>query len=314
MKPMVVTVKEFYEAAKQQFDIKTATGNLGMQRLIMEPPIHRPGLALAGFFKHFAFRRVQVLGMAENEFLHSMPKEKRSQALKSLFERRIPCIIIARSRRVWPEMFDLSKKYNVPVLRTPLITGNFINSATLIMEHLMAPKTTVLGTMVDIMGIGVLIEGKPGIGKSEAALALVNKGHSLVADDVTVLRKVMNTIVASSVPATRYHMEIRGVGIIHIPSLYGVTSVRDEMPLDMIVSLRDAESLIQGRLDLEKHTRDLIGFKIPVLTIPVAPGRDLANIIEAAILNKKLERLGRDAVKELDDKLIAMMAENGDDK
>lgn len=309
---MSVSVREFYETAKEKFDIELATEERGLSRLIIEPPINRPGLALAGFLKHFAFKRIQVLGMAENDYLHSMPVQKRESVLQILFERHVPCVVVSRRRRVWPEMLEFSKKYNVPVLQTPLITGNFINAATLIMERLMAPKKAIQGTMVDIMGIGVLIEGRPGIGKSEAALALINKGHSLVADDVTLLRRADNRLIGSSVPVTRYHMEIRGVGIIHVPSLYGVTSVRDGMALDMIVSLQEADSIATGRLDLEQQLRDILGVQIPCLTIPVAPGRELANIIEAATLNKKLERLGHDAVKELDGKLMALMTKEAE--
>jgi len=231
------------------------------------------------------------------------------QSLRRLFQKHIPCLIITRNRKVWPEILKLAHEAHVAILRTPLITGAFINIATVVMENLMAPCITMQGTMVDIMGIGVLIEGKPGIGKSEAALTLIGRGHSLVADDVTVLRRTDDrTIVGSSSQVTRYHMEIRGLGIIHVPSLFGVASVRNEKELDLIVTLRNLEELEDDGRTLVPQIRNVMGVSIPHLIIPVSPGRELANLIEAATLNEKLKRLGHDAAKELDEKLMAVMS------
>ncbi len=309
---MAVSVNDFFQAAGEKASLELATGRRGLSRLIYEPAIHRPGLALAGFFRYFAFRRIQVLGMAEHEYLLAMNRQQRRQSLRRLFQQHIPCLVIARNRKVWPEILRLADAANVPILRTPLITGQFINTATVIMENLMAPRAAMQGTMVDIMGIGVLIEGRPGIGKSEAALTLIGQGHSLVADDVTRMRRTdERTIIGASAEITRYHMEIRGLGIIHVSSLFGVAAVRDEKELDLIVTLRPMEELEDGGRTLVAQTRDVLGVAIPQLTIPVAPGRDLANLIVAATLNEKLKRLGHDAAKELDSKLMAAMSAKG---
>lgn len=306
---MAVSVKDFYREAREKASLDLVTGKRGLSRLIHEPAIHRPGLALAGFFRYFALRRIQVLGMAEHEYLLAMSRRQRIRSLRLLFQQHIPCLVIARNRKVWPEILDLAYANHVPILRTPLITGAFINVATVIMENLMAPRMTMQGTMVDIMGIGVLIEGKPGIGKSEVALTLIERGYSLVADDVTFVHRTDDrTILATSGETTRYHMEIRGMGIIHVPSLFGVGSVRNEKALDLIVSLRRMEELEDGGRTLAPQTRNVLGVVIPHLTIPVAPGRELANLIEAATLNEKLKRLGHDAAKELDEKLMAVMS------
>lgn len=306
---MAVKVNDFYQAAREKASLELVTGKRGLSRLIYEPPIHRPGLALAGFFKYFAYRRIQVLGMAEHEYLLSMNKRQRLQSLRLLFQQHIPCLIIARNRKVWPEILKLAHETHVAILRTPLITGAFINIATVIMEHLMAPCITMQGTMVDILGVGVMIEGKPGIGKSEAAMTLIGRGHSLVADDVTVLRRTDDrTIIGSSSQVTRYHMEIRGLGIIHVPSLFGVASVRNEKALDLIVTLRNLDELEDDGRTLVPQIRNVMGVSIPHLIIPVSPGRELANLIEAATLNEKLKRLGHDAAKELDEKLMAVMS------
>jgi HPr kinase/phosphorylase len=305
---MAISVSDFYDAAREKAALELVTGKRGLGRLIHEPAIHRPGLALAGFFRYFALHRIQVLGMAEHEYLLAMSLRQRRHSLRRLFQQRIPCLVIARNRKVWPEILKLARATQVPVLRTPMITGAFINVATVIMENLMAPRDVLQGTMVDIMGIGVLIEGKPGIGNSEVALTLIERGHSLVADDVTVVHRTDDrTLVGTSPEITRYHMEIRGMGIIHVPSLFGVASVHDEKTLDLIVTLRKMEELEDGGRTLVPQVRNVLGVSIPHLTVPVAPGRELANLIEAATLNEKLKRLGHDAAKELDEKLIAAM-------
>ncbi len=306
---MAITVSDFFKSAGEKTSIELVAGEAGLSRLIHEPAINRPGLALAGFFRHFPFRRIQVLGMAENEYLAKMPQAQRSASLRTLFEKHIPCLVVSRNRKVLPEVLDLSSEFKVPLLRTPLITGVFINMATLIMEHLSAPRLIVQGTMLDIMGVGVLIEGRPGIGKSESALSLVERGHSLVSDDVTVLRKVNErTIMGASSATTRYHIEIHGLGIIHVPSLFGVASVKDEDILDLIVTLRKADEVEDCELGVVSLKRDLLGVEVPVVTIPVAPGRVLADVIEVATLNEKLKRLGHDAAKELDQKLMSVMS------
>ncbi len=304
-----VTVGDFLEASRANLALEVAHGAGGIGRPIPEPAIHRPGLALAGFYRHFAHRRIQVLGLAENDFLLAMDETRRRAALRRLFASRIPCLVICRNRRIWPEIARMAEEFRVPVLRTPMITGSFINHATLVMEHLMAPRLNMQGTMVDIMGIGVLMEGRPGIGKSEAALALVSRGHSLVADDVTMLRRTDDrTVIGSATGVTRYHLEIRGLGIIHVPSLFGVAAVRDQKQLDLVATLRKFEEFEEGDDRVAKRFRDILGVPIPHLIVPAAAGRELATVIEVAALNEKLKRLGHDAAKELDEKLVAVMA------
>jgi HPr kinase/phosphorylase len=306
---MPLTVKDFIDAAKEKTSLEVMTGGIGLSRIIHESPIHRPGLVLAGFCEHFAFRRIQVLGMAEMEYLAAMTVKNRRASLARLFKQHVPCLVICRNRKIQPEFLELARRFKIAVLRTPMITGKFINAATLIMESQMAPSITVQGTIVDIMGIGVMIEGKPGIGKSEAALGLVMRGYSLVADDLTILHRFdQNTIIATPVPITRYHMEIRGLGIIHIPSLFGVASVRNEKNLDLIVTLKRADQFESDRIGSPGQRRDILGVQIPTVVIPVAPGRDLAGIIEVAALNEKLKRLGHDASKELDDKIKTVLS------
>lgn len=308
---MPVTVREFYEAGRESLGLEIEAGEDFFDNVIEEEALNRPGLALAGFFQYFANRRIQVLGLAENAYLRSLNDREREERLRQVCQRHIPLLVLTRNRRAMPALLAAAAESRVPILRSPMITSRFINAATLIMENLVAPQIRVQGTMVDIMGIGVLLEGKPGIGKSETALTLIERGHSLVSDDVTLLRRDSSgVIIGTSVDITRYHMEIRGLGIIHVPSLFGVGSMRREMRLDLIVHLHaPAPGLEDDRTGLAPETRCVLGVEIPLITLPVAPGRDMAHVIEVAALNQKLKQLGHDAAKELDEKLVQILTQ-----
>ena len=305
----VVTVADWLAAGQARLGLELVAGAAGMQRRIGEAAIHRPGLALTGFFRHFPPRRIQLLGLAEMSYLASLAGGARADRLRRLFAQRIPCVVVSRRQKIPPELVRLGEAFRTPVLRTPLVTKHFVNAATLVMERLMAPQVLVQGTMVDILGIGVLLEGPPGVGKSETALDLIVKGHRLVADDVTMLRRdSAGVIIGMPAGVTRYHLEIRGLGIIHVPSLFGVASVLAEKRLDLIASLCPLPAAAGDRSGQGSGKRTVLGMEIPTIAIPVAPGRDVANIVEAAALDQQLKRLGHDAAKELDEKLIAVLA------
>jgi HPr kinase/phosphorylase len=246
-------------------------------------------------------------------YLQSLPAKERRSRLQKLFENHIPCLVVTRRHRILSEIQQLAEEFSTPVLRTPLITKHFVNGATIVMENLMAPRMVMQGTMVDILGVGALLTGRAGVGKSETALALIKKGHSLVADDVTSLRlDSSGAVIGSPIGVTRYHMEIRGLGIIHVPSLFGVASVRNEKKLDLVINLCSPESVAaEDRSGQVTQKRTVLGVDVPCIEIPVAPGRDVANIVEVAALDQMLKRLGHDAAKELDEKLIAVLAGGG---
>ncbi|MEI6563634.1 MAG: HPr(Ser) kinase/phosphatase [bacterium] len=314
---IVVTVGDFLKAGKERLELDLVAGASGVTRRIDEAAINRPGLALTGFYQYFAPRRIQILGHAEMAYLAAMPDAGRYDCLKQLFSHHVPCVVVTRRHRVLPELMKLAEESRISVLRTPLITKNFINGATIVMENLMAPRMVIQGTMVEILGVGVLLVGKAGVGKSETALALIKKGHCLVSDDVTALRvDSSGDVIGSPVGVIRYHMEIRGLGIIHVPSLFGVASVRNEKRLDLVINLCSPDMIAaEDRSGQISAKRSILGVDIPSIEIPVAPGRDVANIVEVAALDQMLKRLGHDAAKELDDKLIAVLAgENKDNE
>lgn len=303
-----VSVASFLEAAKDELGLKLVAGGDGLDRRIVEATMNRPGLALSGFMSHFAYKRIQVLGLAESDYIRSLNTETRESRLRDFLKQKIPCMVVTRGKKPSTELRTLANEFKIPLLWTDLVTKHFINAATIIMENLMAPRLQVLGTLVEIMGIGVLIQGKPGTGKSEAALSLIRRGYALVSDDVTALRvDSSGSVIGSSVPLTRYHIEIRGLGIIHVPSLFGVASVREEKRLDLVISLCSLETYEGDRSGLTKTSVDVLGVTVPKVFIPVTPGKDLANVIETAALNQKLVHLGHDAAKELDAKLMALM-------
>ncbi len=307
---IVVTVGDFLKAGGKRLGLELVAGTAGSGRRIDEAAMNRPGLALTGFYQYFAPRRIQILGHSEMAYLASLSEADRDERIKTLFERHVPCIVVTRRHRVLPELLKWAEVYKTCVLRTNLITKHFINGATIVMENLMAPRTVMQGTMVEILGVGVLLVGKPGIGKSETALALIKKGHCLVSDDVTSMRvDSTGAVIGSPVGVTRYHMEIRGLGIIHVPSLFGVASVRNEKKLDMVITLSSPDMITtEDRSGQNAVKRTILGVDIPSIEIPVAAGRDVANIVEVAALDQMLKRLGHDAAKELDEKLISVLS------
>lgn len=302
---MAITLKELLDNGAERLSLELVWGEGRLDRTIEEKAINRPGLALTGFFQYFAQHRLQLFGLAEFTYLKSLSTGERATRLREMFEKNVPAVIISRNRNPLPELRTLAEEYGTPLFRTTMITSRFINECTLLLEELTAPHDRIQGTMLEIMGIGVLLQGQAGIGKSETALSLIGRGYSLVADDVTEMVRAGGRVMAFAHELTRYHMEIRGVGIVHVPSLFGVSAIRRDAVLDMVINLHpyknDAD---EERTGLEPTEIEILGVKFPYFTLPVSSGRDMANIVEAVALNYKLKLLGHDAAKELDEKLI----------
>lgn len=305
-----ITVADFFAAGHQLLKLDwEAHAENAVDREITEVALNRPGLALAGFLRYFANRRIQVLGLAEMTYLGSLPAVERIQRFRALGP--MPGVVMSRGRRLPDYIRKAVAELRIPVMRTQLVTGHFMNAATVMMQNMTSPRIRAAGTMVEINGVGALLEGEPGIGKSEIALALIKRGHSLVADDTTILtRDSTGAIQGSAVEITRDHMEIRGLGIIHVPRLFGVASMREGMRLDLIIRMQKS-SLGEDNIDrtgLDTATRNVLGVEVPLIVVPVAAGRDLTNVVEVAALNQRLKQMGHNAAKELDERLKLALA------
>ena len=304
---MVITVQQLLDAGAERLSLSVIAGEKSLNKKLPEIAMNRPGLALTGFFQYFANQRLQIFGLAEFTYLKSLSKTEKSERLRGLFGQQIPCIVITRNRKPSPEMLKLAEEFKVPVIRTPMVTMNFVNECTVLLEKLTSPRERIQGTCMEVMGIGVLLRGDPGIGKSETALSLIERGYSLVSDDVTEIRRTSRgRILCWANEITRFHMEIRGLGIIHVPSLFGVASIRRYTELDIVIDLKNPSGN-EDRTGVHPDTVELMGVDIPCITLPVRSGRDMANIVEVAALNQKLKELGHDAAKELDDKVISRL-------
>jgi HPr kinase/phosphorylase len=302
-----ITVKTLWDEGREKLSLSIVAGGQHLDRKLPETAMNRPGLALTGFFQYFANQRLQIFGLAEFTYLKSLSQEEKVRRLVDLFEQQIPGIVITRNRKAPREILELAELHKVPVLRTPMVTMNFVNECTVLLEKLTAPQERIQGTCMELMGIGVLLRGDPGIGKSETALSLVERGYSLVSDDVTEVRcSSRGKLVCWANEVTRYHMEIRGIGIIHVPSLFGVAAIRRQTELDLVIELK-APTGNEDRTGVQPASVEIMGVQVPCITLPVRSGRDMANIVEVAALNQKLKELGHDAAKELDEKIITRL-------
>ena len=310
--PRTFTLRDFVVAGRERLHLDVVVGGDGLRHEVLEPMCNRPGLALTGFYGCFAWRRLQVIGQAEQAYLESLPSGESLARVKALIHRGAYCIIFANGMQVPEGLEAEAAAAGAAVMRTDLITREFFHQSTFVLESLRAPTMRMYATTVEVAGLAVLIEGAPGLGKSETALGLVKRGNALVADDFTCIRKdvAINAIFASASEVTRNYMEIRGIGIINVPKVFGVTAVRGEKRVDLVVSLRRMED-VTGELDRtgqERRTRTILGVEVPQITIPVSAGRDLVNLIETAAQQYKLLASGYDAVKDLDARICARAA------
>lgn len=309
MQRNIVTVEKFFKEHQDQLGLKLIAGAAGLGRIIREPTVNRPGLTLAGFTRYFAYKRVQVIGSAETSYLKTLATEERARRYAVLFARRIPCLVLCRGINPDKTLLEAAEQAKVPVFKSPQITMKFINSATLALEAMFAPHGTELGSMVDILGIGVIIKGESGIGKSECVLGLIERGYSLVSDDVTRVRLSSdNKIIGTSPDNTRSFMEVRGIGIINVLQLFGVKSIRNLKKVDLVVSLKPWDEVKDvDRLGMEMQFIDLLGVPIPHMVIPVSPGRDIARLVEVAAFYIKMKNFGLNPAQDLNKAIMESM-------
>ncbi len=306
-----ITVAHFYETYREKLKLELLTGEGGLHRLIKEGSLNRPSLALTGFFKYFAHRRVQVFGAAEMTYMKNLSAGAQADIFRQMVQRHIPCLVLTRNYHGTKAMMDVARELHLPLFRTPMITMNFVNLATLCIDNEFAPSTTEHATTLDVKGVGVLLRGSSGVGKSECALALIERGHSLVADDLTVIKLLdERELMATSRPLNRGWMECRGIGIINIAEMFGIKSIRLEKRVDLVISLQEwTPDVVEERTGLEENYFEILGMKVPHIELYVRPGRDMARLVEVASLTHALKRMGHDPAKDFNERLIAFMSQ-----
>lgn len=273
--------------------------------LISTTDLNRPGLQITGFFDYFDPERIQVFGMVETTYLATLTSEQRYNALKLLFEKNVAAVVMTRNGNAPPEMMKLAEKYDTPVLRTAQSTSNFTSALTAFLNVELAPRITRHGVLVEVYGQGVFIMGESGVGKSEAAVELIKRGHRLVADDAVEIKKVSSISLVGYAPdIIRHFIEIRGIGIVDVKNIFGMGAVKESEKIDLIIHLEAWEHGKQyDRLGLVDEYTNILGLDIPSLTIPVRPGRNLAVIFEVAAMNNRQKRMGYNAAEELNKRI-----------
>ncbi|MDO5149153.1 MAG: HPr(Ser) kinase/phosphatase [Oscillospiraceae bacterium] len=273
--------------------------------LISENEVNRPGLQLMNFYEYFNPERIQILGKTEFAYLASIGEEKRTDIIAKLFSTKIPALIITRELECFPELLTLAEKEQIPVLRSKDSTSNFVAALIAFLNLNLAPRITRHGVLIEIYGEGVLILGESGVGKSETAIELVKRGHRLVADDAVEIRKVSNiSLVGTSPDNIRHFLELRGIGIINARRLFGVGAVKVTEKIDLVVELEiwNPEKLYD-RMGIDNEYVSILGVNVPLATIPVKPGRNLAVILEVAAMNNRQKKMGYNAAHELLERL-----------
>ncbi len=288
-------------------DLRCIAGRRGLSRNITVPDINRPGLALSGFYESFAYDRVQVFGRGEYAYLQKLRNENQFETIEKLFAFDIPCAVFTHNLMPDDHFLSIAEKCECPILQTDVESTDFSSRLLRVFSNIFAPKKTMHGVFVEVYGIGILLTGDSGVGKSETALELIERGHRLVADDIVEIRCVNGNMIMGQGANTliSHHMEIRGLGIINVSQLYGVGAIREQKQVQLVVKLEtwDANK-VYDRLGTETHTTDLLGVKIPYIEVPVKPGRNLPIIIEAAAMNERLKSMGYNSAREFNQNVL----------
>lgn len=291
----------------EDFELEVIHGAKNYQNVqISAEDINRPALQLTGFFDYFDPSRLQVIGKVEMTFLGNQTAEERKAAFEGLFSRDIPALIITRNLDVFPECMEMALKYDKTLLRTKESTSVFIPSLISCLKAHLSRRITRHGVLVDVYGEGVLLMGESGVGKSETAIELVKRGHRLVADDAVEIRHVGSRLIGSAPELIRHYIELRGIGVVDVRQLFGMSAVRDEQDIDLVVNLEQwNESVFYDRLGTDEEFTSILDVKVPVITIPVKPGRNLAIIVEVAAMNNRHKKMGYNAAQEFAKQLDA---------
>ena len=284
----------------EEFDLEVLRGAENYQDvLIQREDVNRPGLQLVGFFDYFDAKRMQLLGRVESTYLEQISSEERRARFDAFFAHEIPALVITRGMEPFPELMEMAEKYDRTILRTQETTTAFMGALILALRNYLAPRITRHGVLVEVYGEGVLLLGESGVGKSETAIELVKRGHRLVADDAVEIKRVgVKRLVGSAPELIRHYIELRGIGVVDVQQLFGMSAVREDQDIDLVVNLEQwNDETMYDRLGLEQLYTVILDVKVPALTVPVKPGRNLAIIVEVAAMNNRHKKMGYNAAQ-----------------
>jgi len=305
-------VRELLQHAGEDLALRLVAGRAGLDRTIHLSRVQRPGLALTGFTGYLRYGRVQIIGSSEVSYLRTLPRRQRASILARLARSRVSCFVVTKGLPPPAELRAEAEARGVPVLATALDSTRFIKQLSAFLDERLAARVHLHSVLMDVFGLGVLIVGESGIGKSECALDLIDRGHRLVSDDVVEIKRMADALVGASPDLTRYHMELRGLGVINIKDLYGVSSVRLSKKVELVVSLERWEAGREyDRLGLREERYPVLGADLPLVRMPVAPGRNLAILVEVAARNQLLKTRGYDAARRFAEQVDEMIAAEG---
>jgi len=290
-----------------EFNLELLTPEVDIEKkVISQVNINRPALQLAGFFDYFDPARLQIVGMVEHTYLQKLDSNFRRENLRRIFQHNIPAIVVCRKLKLFPEMLDFAREYDVPILSTTSATTDFMNEIISWMKIKLAPRITMHGCLLDIYGVGTLIIGESGVGKSETALELIKRGHRFIADDAVEVRRVSSETLVGSCPENiRYFLELRGIGIIDIMQMFGVQSVKPTQAIDIIINLELwDQTRAYDRLGQVDEYTELLGNKVSSHSIPIRPGRSLAILCESAAINHRQKKMGYNAADALTERVM----------
>jgi HPr kinase/phosphorylase len=307
----MLRLRDFLSRRGDPLQLEALTGELGLDRQLPDAEVASPGLALAGYTGRFAPNRLHVFGETEITYLRSLSPEQRQQSLANFFSFDLPCIFVTKGQEIPSELLDLARNHNVPLMRTKLKTAEFYRRIKPIVEEAFAPRTTLHGSLADVYGVGLLFVGRSGIGKSECVLDLVERGHRLVADDVVqVTRRGNDVLIGRGHELAAHHMEIRGIGLIDIPALFGVRAVRQQKRIEVVVQLEDWETAKDAdRTGLAREETLILDVPVPRVCVPLNPGKNITVISEVVAMMHLLRYSGVDVAAAFNARLIKRMKE-----
>jgi len=306
-----LTIQDIFNECAHDLELEILSGADNLTALVTTPELNRPGLAFAGFYDVFAWDRIQILGNTEISYLDSLMPADRGARLAGTLQFDIPCLIVTNGNPVSDDFLEATRTYNTPLLRSPLPTTRLVAQLTAFLERFFAPTANVHGDLLDVFGMGVLIMGSSGVGKSECALELIERGHRLVADDQVLIRRLSKyEVIGRSSDVLKYHMEIRGLGILNLEMLFGIASVVEEKEVELVVWLEKWNDNVEyDRLGIDDAVHTIFDVRVPKYIIPVQPGRNISIMVEMAALTQRLKNSGINPAQVMNEHLMRRMSD-----